>query len=186
MSQKKRLSESEHDFTLVLTGVSELTQKVVDAFYEAGCDDATIASRSGRVVATFSRTAPSLKDAILSAIQSVRKAKVGADVLRVDYRSLVTQSDIARKIGRSRQLVHQYMTSTRGPGGFPPPVCEISDGTWLWLWSEVAFWLWENDMIKEDVLRDAQQVDAINSVLEVEWQKKENRELTEEIAKALN
>src|SRR5487761_1677044 len=119
MSQKT--CECEHDFTLVLTGVRELTREVLDALYEAGCDDATIASRSGRIVATFSRTAPSLKDAILSALQCVRKANIGADVLRVDYCNLVTQADIARKIERSRQLVHQYWTGARGPGGFPPP-----------------------------------------------------------------
>lgn len=182
----QRTCECEHDFTLVLYGVSELTRDVLDALFEAGCDDATIASRCGRIVATFSRTAPSLKDAILSAIQCVRNANIGADVLRVDYCNLVTQADIARKIGRSRQLVHQYWTGTRGPGGFPPPACELCDGTRLWFWCEVAFWLWQNDMIKEDVLRDAQQVEAINSVLDVEWQKKENRELTEEVIKAVS
>ena len=182
----ERICECEHDFTLVLTGVNELTQGVVDSFYEAGCDDATIASRCGRVVATFSRTAPSLKDAILSAIHCIRRAGVGADVLRVDYCNLVTQADIARKISRSRQLVHQYMTGARGPGGFPSPACEISDGTRLWFWCEVAYWLWQNDMIKEDVLRDAQQVEAINSVLEMEWQKRANRELTEEVIKAVS
>ena len=184
MNQKS--CNSEHDFTLVLTGIRELTQEVVDAFFEAGCDDATIASRGGRIVVTFSRTASSLKDAILSAIQCVRKANTGADVLRIDYCNLVTQADIARKIGRSRQLVQQYMTGVRGPGGFPPPVCEVSDGSRLWLWCEVASWLCENDMIKEEVLRDARQVEAINSVLEMEWQKKENRELTEEVIKAVS
>lgn len=184
MSQKT--CECEHDFTLVLTGVRELTREVLDALYEAGCDDATIASRSGRIVATFSRTAPSLKDAILSALQCVRKANIGADVLRVDYCNLVTQADIARKIERSRQLVHQYWTGARGPGGFPPPACELCDGTSLWFWCEVAYWLWENDMIKEEVLRDAQQVEAINSVLEMAWQKRENRELTDEVIKAVS
>jgi hypothetical protein len=178
--------ECEHEFTLVLAGISELTQNVVDALFEAGCDDATIASRSGRIVATFSRTAPSLKDAILTAIRCVRKANVGADVLRVDSCNLVTQADIARNIGRSRQLVHQYWTGARGPGGFPPPACELCDGTSLWLWCEVAFWLWEHDMIKEDVLRNAQQVEAINSVLEMEWQKRANRELTEEVMRAVS
>lgn len=179
------MCESEHDFTLVLGGIDALTQKVIDALYEAGCDDATLASRGGRIVAAFSRSAPSLKDAILSAIQCVRKANVGAAVLRVDYCSLITQADIARKLGRSRQLVHQYMTGARGPGGFPPPACEISDGTRLWSWSEVALWLWQNDMIKEEVLRDAQQIEAINSVLEIESQKREHRELTEEVIKAV-
>lgn len=183
---KRRTRDREHEFTLVLTGIVELSPEVVDAFYEAGCDDATLASRSGRIVATFSRTAASLKDAILSAIQCVRKANIGADVLRVDYCNLLSQADIARKIERSRQLVHQYWTGARGPGGFPPPACELCDGTWLWFWCEVATWLWQNDMIKEGVLRDAQQVEAINSVLELAWQKRENRELTNEVIKAVS
>lgn len=182
---KRKIAEREHEFTLVLTGVSELTQQVVDALYEAGCDDSTVASRCGRIVITFSRAAATLKDAIISGILCVRRANIGADVLRVDYCNLVTQADIARRIGRSRQLVHQYWTGTRGPGGFPAPACEVCDGTWLWSWGEVAGWLWENDMIQESVLRDAQQVEAINSVLDVEWQKKEHRELTEEIIKAV-
>ena len=78
------------------------------------------------------------------------------------------------------------MSGARGPGGFPPHVCEASDSTRLWYWCEVASWLWENDMIKEEVLREARQVEAINSVLEMEWQKKENRELTEEVIKAVS
>jgi hypothetical protein len=179
MNQKT--CEREHDFTLVLTGVAELTPAIIDALYEAGCDDATLAVRSGRSFATFSRTAASMKDAILSAIADVRKAEVGADVLRVDYCNLVTQADIARKIGRTRQLVHLYMIGTRGPGGFPGPVCEIVDGTHLWMWCEVAYWLWENDMIKEDVLRDAEEVETINTALEMRRQKQSKPELFSEV-----
>src|SRR4051812_30855413 len=108
--------ETEHDFALVLTGVNAIDSRVEDALFAAGGDDATLSLRSGRAFLTFSRRAPSLKEAILSAISCVRKSGIGADVLRVDYCNLVTQSDIARKIGRSRQLVHQYMTGARGPG----------------------------------------------------------------------
>ncbi len=185
--RNSKTCECEHDFTLVLTGsAAELSlKKVLDALFRAGCDDATIAVRSGRFFVTFSRTGTSLKNAILSAIHNVRSAGIGADVLRVDYCNLVTQADIARKIGRTRQMVHQYMTGRRGPGGFPGPVCEIFDGTMLWYWCEVAYWLWENDMIKEDVLRDAEEVEAINSVLEIEYQKKTRRELTEEVSRSL-
>jgi hypothetical protein len=139
----------------------------------------------GRPVITFSREADSLKDAILSAINDVRKAGVGADVLRVDYCNLVTQADIARKIGRSRQLVHQYMAGARGPGGFPGPACELYDGAWLWYWCEVAYWLWENDMIKQDVLNDANEVEAINRVLEMQDQKNRDAKLTAEIVKSV-
>jgi hypothetical protein len=177
--------ECEHDFTLVIGGVTEMTQEVVDALFEAGCDDATVGMRSGRMFITFSRTSASMKDAILSAIMNVRSAGIGAEVLRVDYCNLVTISDIARKIGRSRQLVHQYMRGARGPGGFPGPVCEIVEGTCLWAWCEVAFWLWENDMIKEDILRTAEEVEAINAFLDMRLQEKRNKKLTQEIKKAI-
>lgn len=166
--------EREHDFVLVLTGVTELTPEVENALFEAGCDDATISLRSGRVSLTFSRSAGSLKDAILSAIQNVRKSGIGADVLRVDECNLVTQAEIARRIGRSRQLVHQYITGTRGPGGFPPPACHITEAAPLWYWCEVAYWLWQNDMVAEDVVREAQVVDIINTVLE--WQQQHRLE----------
>lgn len=175
--------ECEHDFTLVLTGLTELTPQFEDALFNAGCDDATISIRSGRVFLTFSRSAGSLKDAILSAIRDVRKAGIGAAVLRVDACHLVTQADIARRIGRTRQLVHQYIVGTRGPGGFPPPACAITDGSSLWDWCEVAYWLWQNDMIPESVLREAQDVDVINSVLDLHHQRRLDRELTDEIVR---
>ncbi len=173
--------ECEHDFTLILTGISDLTPEVVDALYEAGCDDGTLAMRSGRPYITFSRIAPSLKNAILSAIGNVRKAGVGADVLRVDYCNLVTQADIARKIGRSRQLVHQYITGERGPGGFPPPACGITDDAPLWYWCEVAYWLCENNFAKPEFLRDAEEVEVINNVLDMQRQKLNNPGLIKEI-----
>ncbi|MFN0053949.1 MAG: DNA-binding protein [Planctomycetales bacterium] len=176
------ICECEHDFALVLTGVSELTQAMEDALFTAGCDDATISVRSGRIWITFSCKSDSLKEAILSAIDSVRNAKIGAEVLRVDHCNLVTQSDIARKIERSRQLVHQFISGTRGPGGFPPPACHITDGAPLWYWCEVANWLWQNDMIKERVLRDAQEVDAINCVLEMQHQQRIGSALIDEVA----
>ena len=92
---------------------------------------------------------------------------------------------VARRIGRSRQMVHQYMKGLRGPGGFPGPACEITDGSPLWYWCEVAFWLWENNIIKADVLRDAEEVDAINTVLEMAHQRKRKPELTEEIIQSV-
>ena len=182
---KPAMSKCEHDFTLILSGITSESAGVEDALFEAGCDDATLSFRMGRPVLTFSREANSLKDAILSAVSDVRSAGIGANVLRVDYCNLVTQADIARKIGRSRQLVHQYMTGARGPGGFPGPACELCDGAWVWFWCEVAYWLWENDMIKEDVLKDADEVEAINRVLDMQSQTKRNAKLTAEIVKSV-
>ena len=64
--------EREFDFALVIDCVPELTPAVEDAFFEAGCDDATLSIRYGRLYAEFSRSAPALKDAILSAIRDSR------------------------------------------------------------------------------------------------------------------
>lgn len=76
--------ETEHEFTLELDGISDLTREVVDALYEAGCDDGTIVMRAGRVSIGFTRSAPALSEAIVSAIADVRKAGIGARVVRVD------------------------------------------------------------------------------------------------------
>lgn len=74
----------EYEFTLILSGVPDLTPEVVDGLFDAGCDDATICRRSGQTLRTFSRTAASFGDAILSAVQDVHKANVGASVIRID------------------------------------------------------------------------------------------------------
>lgn len=177
--------EREHDFTLVLTGFTDLTPEIADALFEAGCDDGTPAVRSGRPVITFSRRASSMKEAILSAIADVRNAGIDADVRRVDDCNLVTQADIARRIGRSRQLVHQYIRGERGPGSFPYPVCGISDNVPLWQWCEVAYWLWENNLVKEAVLRDAEEVETINNALELAQRREKNPGLVREIVASI-
>ncbi len=177
--------EREYDFALVLTGITDLTDDVEDALFEAGCDDATLSIQSGRAYLTFSRRAPSVKDAILSAIRAVRKAKIGADVLLVDECDLVTKSDIARRMNKSRQAVHQYFTGERGPGGFPPPVCRITDDSPLWYWCEVAHWLWLNNMLRADAWQSAEQIAIINRVLELQHQKKIAPKLTEEIIRSI-
>lgn len=158
--------EREYDFALIVGGVPDLTDAVADALFEAGCDDATITVRHGRLYMEFGRVAPSLKDAILSAIQNVQRAKVGAEILRVDECDLITASEIARKIDRSRQQVHQYMTGERGPGGFPAPECYLSDNKPLWAWCAVSYWLVENDLLKPEVSWNAEVVAAINNALE--------------------
>jgi hypothetical protein len=77
------------------------------------------------------------------------------------------------------------MTGARGPGGFPPPACELADETPLWSWCEVAGWLWENSMIREDVLRDADEVEAINAVLDFEQQRRIRPDLIKEVIRSV-
>jgi hypothetical protein len=172
----------EHEFTLVLTSGAELTDQLLNALFEAGCDDAAASLQSGVLRLDFTRSAPSLKDAILSAIRDVRKAKIGADVRRVDVEGLVTQSDIARRICRSRQVVNQYIMGQRGPGGFPPPVYHVRDKSALWEWAQVARWLQQNDMLGEEALHEAQQAALINSALEMrQYQEELDKQMVAEV-----
>lgn len=175
------MNHEEYEFTLVVGGIREVTAQIENGLFESGCDDATISVRYGRVFITFSREGASFKDAMISAIKDVRRANVGATVLRVDQCDLVTQADIARRIDRSRQLVNQYLAGERGPGGFPAPACNLIDGSPLWDWCEVAFWLCENNLIEENALRDAQDLTVINSVLELEHQRTLAPDLTQQI-----
>jgi hypothetical protein len=177
--------QREYEFTLVLAGIDDVTSAVEDALLKAGCDDATLSMRSGRPYLSFARGGDSMKDAILSAIRAVLSAGIGADVLRVDQCDLVTQADIARKIGVSRQVVNNYIAGKRGPGAFPPPACNITDDAPLWNWCEVAHWLYQNDMIRKDVLCDAQQVSIINSALELRQHRASEPQLTDEIYQVL-
>ncbi len=173
----------EYDFALVLSDELEFSDELENAIYGGFCSDCTLSVRSGRIYLTFSRSASSIKEAILRAISDFKSTNIRCAILRIDECNLVTQSEIARKIGRSRQLVHQYMKSQRGPGGFPPSVCDIIDGTPLYYWCEVAHWLWTNDLIPETTLRDAQEVAVINSVLELQHQKKREPDLAAEVAR---
>jgi hypothetical protein len=171
----------EHEFVLVLSGVTELGPHVMDALFVAGCDDATPSVRSGRVYLTFVREAPSLRDAVLSAIRDVMRAKIGASVLFVDNCNLVSQADIARRIGRTRQQVGQYVSGKRGPGNFPGPVCCLTEGHPLWMWCEVSYWLCENGIVGEGVLEASRVVAAINSVLDFLHQQQHDASLVEEV-----
>lgn len=185
MTTKKKQHDQEHDFALIVGGVPELTEKVENALFEAGCDDATLSIQYGLFYTEFSRTAKSLKDAIISAIRDVQKAGIGASVLRVDECNLVTASDIARRIGRSRQLVHQYMTGQRGPGEFPPPQCHLADHAPLWAWCAVSYWLVQNNVIRPEESWNAEVVYAINQVLEAAQRPASASKLLGEITREL-
>jgi hypothetical protein len=84
------MAKQEYEFTLILSGVRELTREVLDALYEAGCDDALIGMRDGTAYAQFCRQAASFREAILSATKDVEMAGVGARVEQAEPDELVT------------------------------------------------------------------------------------------------
>jgi len=73
-----------HRFTLILSGVSDLTPELADALYEATDGDMEFNMRNGVAFLEFERAAPTLRDAITSAIDDVEGADVGVRVVRVE------------------------------------------------------------------------------------------------------
>src|SRR5262245_3893733 len=134
--RKPRLPE--HEFTLVLEGSDVLDPTNLDAWFEAGCDDATFGEVDGIGFADFSREGPAAPGAILSAIEQVESAVPAVRVIRVEPDDLVNASDIAQRLGRSRESVRLLIAGERGPGGFPPPVSHLKARGRLWRWAEVT------------------------------------------------
>lgn len=75
----------EHRFTLILADLPEMTDEAADRLYEAGCDDGSPGSCNGVSHIGFDRQAPSLEEAIRSAVRDVHQA--GYRVARVEIDS---------------------------------------------------------------------------------------------------
>jgi hypothetical protein len=71
-----------YTFTAVLAKGTELTDELVEALYEAGCDDSLPGASEGIASVIFAREAESLEHAIRSALADVQKT--GCRVSRVE------------------------------------------------------------------------------------------------------
>jgi hypothetical protein len=83
-----------HKFTLILSGVSELTPNIADTLFEATNGDIECNMQDGIAFLEFERAAPSLRDAISSAIDHVEGANVGVRVVRVESEAANTIAQI--------------------------------------------------------------------------------------------
>ncbi|HEV2857641.1 MAG TPA: hypothetical protein VGW80_04475 [Solirubrobacterales bacterium] len=159
------------NFTLIFEGLDELDEEVVNALYEAGCDDALFGERHATPFGEFDREAPNFSTAVWSAIRTVESAVPALRVVRVEPDDLVSLTVIASRTGRSRESVRLLASGKRGPGGFPEPLAWIDASTRVWQWSNVAIWF--NEKMEEDVKLDAgapQFIAALNGSLEARRQ----------------
>jgi hypothetical protein len=153
---------TECEFTLMIDG--DLTDPTVAAaLFEAGCDDATFGISDGRGYGAFLREAPTFAEAVLSAIHQVEQVP-GLRVMRIEPDDIVTASDIAERLDRSRESVRLLIAGKRGPGGFPVPISHSQERGRLWRWSDVATWL---DHLEPEEREVAQFIAAANSALEL-------------------
>lgn len=170
MAKKRRSDGRERtfEFSLILTGAGELTDELEGTLLRAGCDDALLGAREGVVFLSFEREAESFAEAILGAIADVQKAKADLWVSRVEPDDLVSASEMARRLHRTRESIRQLAQGERGPGTFPPPVANLTQRSPIWRWAEVAEWFASNYEEYDDSLHeDASFVAAVNAALEL-------------------
>lgn len=77
----------EHEFTLVLA-TPERSEEDANRLYEAGCTDGSISTSGGVTRVDFHRQAPTLKEAIRSAITNVQSAGFQVAHVRREPQSL--------------------------------------------------------------------------------------------------
>ncbi|HWE36096.1 MAG TPA: hypothetical protein VG406_05935 [Isosphaeraceae bacterium] len=83
---KTRTACATYSFTLVFAGeYHDLSEEVVDAIFEVGCDDSHISICEGVLRIDFDREAPSYRIALTSAIADIERAGVGLELIRVEH-----------------------------------------------------------------------------------------------------
>lgn len=135
----------EFTFSLVVEGIDVDADADVSAFFEAGCDDATLAARGSQSVATFSREASSPHDALWTAIRDISSISARSRVIAVDL-DLVTTADVAGRLDVSPETVRTWSGARplRGAGPFPPVVGIVGQGVAVWRWGDIVDWLREH------------------------------------------
>ncbi len=131
------------EFTLIVEGPDLQDDERIDLLYESGCDDALVGRSHGVQYLDFDREAPTLEDAMLTAIANVESVE-GVEVVRIAGAGLVSMADIATRMGRTREGIRLLVEGERGPGSFPAPVNDPRNRYRLWRVSDVTGWFAAN------------------------------------------
>jgi hypothetical protein len=137
-----------YSFRIVFRGDLGDGERVADALYGAGCDDATVSiERDGsQGYADFDREAGDALTAVVSAVEQIEAAGFQAISAGED---LVSAADIAERTGRSQQTVSAWINQVRGPGGFPTSRIDRHWGA-VFSWARVSEWLASHHLAEVD------------------------------------
>jgi len=155
---------NQYEFTIIASGLDPDSDDFEDRFFNAGCDDTTIAFVKGRIVVEFQREARNFAHALVSAVRDVQKAGATVEHIEPDY--LVSLSDIADRCNLSRSAASLYAQGKRGEG-FPPPAVRVTTESPLWDWVQIARWMYRRRSLRlRDVVQARMVQDANKALLE--------------------
>jgi transcriptional regulator with XRE-family HTH domain len=149
-------------FTIIASGLDPAADDFENRFFEAGCDDATIAFQKGLIILEFARDAENFSHAITSAFEDVQKA--GAKVERFEPDYLVSLSDIAERCNLSRTLISMYCKGERGDKAFPSPIVRVTSDSPLYDWVDVSRWMYKHEKLPAEAVLEARMVREANYI----------------------
>ena len=150
------------EFTLIASGLDPEAEDFEQRFFEAGCGDATVSFQKGHILVDFAREAPTLQEAVLSAVENVQST--GAVVRRLEPDPLVSLSDMAARSKMSRAAMTHYFKGLRGRD-FPAPKARITTESPLWDWADVSLWLYANGRLSQEIVTFAAVLSSANHLI---------------------
>jgi len=157
-----------YSFSVMVDGIRYSSTDLEDKLHEVGCDDGLIHAHGNYVAIDFDREAESLESAVLSAIENIENAGIGARVSSINESIYVSLSDIAKLTGITRQAISLYFKGKRNKlinDEFPIPTHNLSSRNTLWRWSEVANWLTRNGKLAQIAADNACMLERLNLAL---------------------
>jgi len=138
----------EFELKFSLPGSSQNPDHFVERLAETGCTDALVGiGQTGRIAFHFARDARSALEAVMSAVNNIKKAIPEAKLIEAAP-DLVGLSDIAEILGYSRQNIRKLMINNMV--SFPVPIHEGK--TVLWHLSSILNWVKESNRYQIDEL----------------------------------
>ena len=138
----------EFELKFSLPKTSQKPEFFVERLGEAGCTDALVGiGQTGRIAFYFSRDARSAFEAVLSAVNNIKKTIPEATLIEAAP-DIVGLSDIADILGYSRQNIRKLMMNNLV--SFPTPIHEGK--TVLWHLSSILTWMKERNRYQIDEL----------------------------------
>lgn len=149
-------------FVVVAEGLDPDADETYNAFYEAGCSDASISWSDGTFTLNFHRQAERFDDALVSAYRDVTKA--GATVTRFEPDTLVTLDEIVERSGLALSRIDELRGLDEN-AEFPAPSVRVTTDEPLWDWSNVAMWLQQRQLVSREVAIEARILWEANTTL---------------------
>lgn len=153
---------NKYEFTIIASGLNPSQKDFEDLFFEAGCDDATIAFVKGVIVLEFEREAKNFAHALVSAVRDVRAAGASVEHVEPDY--LVSLSDIADRCNMSRSAISHFAKGARRED-FPAPIMRLTTDSPLWDWVQVSRWMYRQEKVSLNTVVQAKLVRDANRAL---------------------